>query len=69
VVSVRLAITLFVLVLLTLVGLGWRWTSAHQPAAKSAASHVVLGIAGASAVAALVGIWRHNPSRGRPGRS
>lgn len=66
--GVRLAITVFVLILLSLVALGWTWTSAHQTPGQAAASHVVLGLAGLSGVIALVAIWRPNrPKTGRRG--
>ncbi len=68
--GVRMAITVFLLAILALVVLGWQWTEAHQPAPKSAASHVVLAISGLSGLGALISIWRHGPSRGgRPRRS
>ena len=64
--GVRLAITVFVLILLSLVALGWSWTSTHQPPTQAAASHVVLGLAAVTGVIALVAIWR--PNRPKPGR-
>lgn len=53
----RIAITTFILVLLTVVGLGWSWTAAHQPPALRAASHVVLALSAAAGLFALVKIW------------
>ena len=41
----RIGITVFVLILLGIVTLGWIWTGSHQPPGLSRASHVVLGIA------------------------
>jgi hypothetical protein len=55
---VRLAITAFILTLLTTVALGWMWTSAHQPPAARTASHLVLGLAALAGVFALARIWR-----------
>jgi ABC-type thiamin/hydroxymethylpyrimidine transport system permease subunit len=65
---VRIAITVFVLILLGLVTLGWIWTATHQPPALSRASHVVLGIAALAGIFAVVRIWRPDPPR-RPGRN
>lgn len=62
--AIRIAITVFILLLIGLSVAGWRWTGANQTASQAAASRVVL-LAGS--VAGLVGlsvIWRH----GRAGR-
>ena len=56
--GVRIAITLFVLVLLVIVTLGWRWTASHQPPPQRTASHVVLAISAFGGVFALGKIWR-----------
>jgi membrane protein YdbS with pleckstrin-like domain len=56
--GVRLAITAFVFALLTVVTLGLRWTSSHQPLAARTASHVVLAVAAVSGIFALAKIWR-----------
>ena len=56
--GVRIAITLFVLVLLVIVTLGWRWTASHQPPPQRTASHVVLAISAFGGVFALARIWR-----------
>jgi hypothetical protein len=63
--GVRVAITLFVLALLTVVTLGWTWTSRHQPPPLRAASHVVLAIAAVAGIFALAKIWRADASRRR----
>ena len=60
--GIRIAITVFVLALITLAALGWNWTSTHQAPAAARASHVVLAIAALSGVIALVAIWRPNPA-------
>ena len=61
---VRVLITLFVLLLLTIVGLGWAWTAGNQPPPLRMASHIVLGIAAGAGILALVTIWRgQTPSR------
>ena len=56
--GVRIAITLFVLVLLVIVTLGWRWTARHQPPPQRTASHVVLAISAFGGLFALGRIWR-----------
>lgn len=55
---VRLAITGFILVLLSVVTLGVIWTSTHQPPPLRTASQVVLGVSGLAGVFALTRIWR-----------
>jgi membrane protein YdbS with pleckstrin-like domain len=55
---VRILITLFIVVLLATVSLGWVWTGNHQPPRLRAASHTVLGIAALAGVFALGKIWR-----------
>jgi membrane protein YdbS with pleckstrin-like domain len=55
---VRLAITIFVVLLLTLVVLGWVWTGTHQPPPLRTASHVVLAMAALAGLFALTRIWR-----------
>jgi membrane protein YdbS with pleckstrin-like domain len=59
---VRLAITFFVVLLLTVVTLGWRWTGAHQPPPLRTASHVVLSLAAFAGIFALATIWRSDRS-------
>jgi membrane protein YdbS with pleckstrin-like domain len=61
----RIAISAFVVVLLTIVALGWRWTTNHQPPGLALASHIVLALAAAGGVFALVKIWQSNPQPGR----
>jgi hypothetical protein len=60
---VRVLITLFVLVLLTIVALGLVWTTTHQAPPLRAASWVVLGIAACAGVLALATIWRSGARR------
>jgi hypothetical protein len=67
--GVRIAISLFLIALLTLVVFGWIWTGAHQPPAQAAASHVVLGISAVAGVVALFFIWRRDPPGQRSIRS
>jgi hypothetical protein len=61
--AVRIGITTFVVVLLTIVALGWNWTSGHQPPPLRTASHVVLGIAGLAGILALAKIWWRDAPR------
>jgi hypothetical protein len=58
--AVRIGITCFVLILLSVVTLGWMWTGSHQPPPLRTASHVVLGIAAAAGIFTLVKIWRRD---------
>jgi hypothetical protein len=57
---VRVGITCFVVILLSVVTLGWIWTGSHQPPALRAASHVVLGLAAGAGILALARIWRRD---------
>jgi hypothetical protein len=61
--GIRIAISIFVLVLLAVVVIGLNWTAAHQPPAQATASAVVLGIAGLSGLVGLFVIWRRDPPR------
>jgi hypothetical protein len=61
--GVRIAISVFVLALLTITALGWVWTGRHQPPAQALASHIVLGISAIFGVIALIAVWRANPPR------
>jgi membrane protein YdbS with pleckstrin-like domain len=61
--AVRLGITMFILVLLAIVTLGWTWTATHQPPALRTASHVVLSLAALAGIFALTRIWRSDPAR------
>ncbi len=61
---VRLAISAFLGVLLSIIVLGWRWTSSHQPPALATGSHVGLAMSAAGAIYALVRIWQRDPKAG-----
>ncbi|HEY7055074.1 MAG TPA: hypothetical protein VH458_01050 [Vicinamibacterales bacterium] len=61
--AVRIGITMFILILLAIVTLGWMWTAAHQPPAPRTASHVVLGVSAVAGVLALAKIWRPDAPR------
>jgi NhaP-type Na+/H+ or K+/H+ antiporter len=67
--AVRIAITAFVLVLLTVLTLGLLWTGSHQPPPLRTASQVVLGIAALAGIVALARIWRRDPPATGSGRS
>ena len=56
--QIRIAITLFVLLLLGTVALGWIWTNTHQPPPLRTASHAVLSIAALAGIFAPTRIWR-----------
>lgn len=60
---VRILITMFILLLLTVVALGWMWTTTHQPPGQSSASHIVLSVAALAGVFAITRIWRADPAR------
>jgi len=64
----RIAITMFVLALLTIVTLGLIWTGANQAPPLRTASQVVLGIAALSGIFAVVKIWGAEPPRTRASR-
>ena len=55
--AIRVAISLFIGVLIAISVLGWRWTSAHQTASQSAASHLVLALAILVGLIGVVVIW------------
>ena len=58
--GIRLAITLFVLILLAVSTLGWVWTGTHQSAAQSAASRAVLSLGIGAGLLGLTAIWRYS---------
>lgn len=58
---VRMAISLFVLLLITASVAGWIWTGIHQPASQSVASRVVLTLGILAGVIGLAAIWRSTP--------
>ena len=60
---VRLAISLFVLLLIAVSVVGWTWTGRHQPASQAAASRVVLTLGILAGVIGLAAIWRISPAQ------
>lgn len=61
--AIRIAITLFVLALLTIIALAVIWTGNNQPPPQSTASQVVLSLSAVAGVVTLVKIWRHDTRR------
>jgi hypothetical protein len=57
-VAIRAAISVFIVVLLGVVRLGWEWTASHQPPGQAAASHAVLLLSALAGVAGLIALWR-----------
>jgi hypothetical protein len=57
--GIRIAITLFILLLFAASIAGWLWTGNHQTPAQSAASRIVLAIGMAAGMVGLAAIWRH----------
>jgi hypothetical protein len=55
---VRIAISVFILVLIGVAATGWIWAGSHQPAAQSTASRVVLTACILAGVVGLAAIWR-----------
>jgi hypothetical protein len=56
--AVRIAITLFILVVIAVSALGWIWTGSHQTPSESEASRVVLTLGVLAGVAGLAALWR-----------
>jgi hypothetical protein len=61
---VRIAISLFILILLGTATAGWIWTAGHQSPPQARASHLVLGLASFAGIAGLVALWRPRSPRG-----
>jgi len=55
---VRIAISLFILVLIAVSAVGWIWTGSHQTPSESEASRVVLTLGLLAGVAGLTALWR-----------
>ena len=65
---VRIIISLFILVLISVASTGWIWTGSHQPAAQATASRVVLSLCILAGVVGLTALWRTKaPRTRRPG--
>ena len=55
---VRIAISCFILVVMSLAILGWSWTGTHQTAQQSMASRTVLGLTFVAGAIGLTALWR-----------
>jgi hypothetical protein len=55
---VRVAISLFILMLIGVAATGWIWAGRHQPPAQSIASRVVLTLCILAGIAGLAALWR-----------
>jgi hypothetical protein len=60
--AVRGVMTLFLLVIVCLSIMGWRW-SARLPSPKIEGARVVLVLTAAAACTGMVMIWKHNPRK------
>ena len=60
--AVRGAMTVFLLVIVGLIILGWRW-SADLPSPKIEGARVALGITAVAACGGIVLIWRAKPRK------
>lgn len=56
--AIRLAASLFILVLIGMSAMGWVWTGAHQPPDQALAARTVLVLGALSGVAGLIALWR-----------
>jgi len=56
--TIRVAISVFLVVLVILAVMGWVWTGSHQAPADAAGARVVLLIGGLAGVGGLAAIWR-----------
>jgi hypothetical protein len=55
---IRVAASLFILVLIGLSAMGWVWAGTHQPPDQAMAARTVLGLGALSAVGGLIALWR-----------
>jgi hypothetical protein len=60
--AIRLAASLFILVLIGVSAMGWVWTGTQQPPAQALAGRTVLALAALAGVIGLVALWR-SPGR------
>ena len=60
---IRIAISFFILVVMALSVTGWIWTGAHQTAAQSTASRVVLSLCIIAGGIGLSALWRVKPPK------
>jgi hypothetical protein len=55
---IRVAASLFILVLIGLSAMGWIWTGTHQPPDQALAARTVLLLGALSGVGGLIALWR-----------
>jgi hypothetical protein len=55
---IRVAASLFILVLIGLSAMGWVWTGTHQPPDQALAARTVLVLSALSGVGGLIALWR-----------
>jgi hypothetical protein len=66
---IRIALSLFVGLLIVVSVAGWIWAGGHQPPGQLLAARVVLGLGILAGIGGLAAIWRARPldsARGRP---
>jgi membrane protein YdbS with pleckstrin-like domain len=56
--AIRLTASIFILILISLVAMGWIWTGTHQPPEQAVAARIVLALAALAGVFGLVALWR-----------
>jgi hypothetical protein len=56
--AIRLAASLFILVLIGLSAMGWVWTGTHQPPSQALAGRTVLALGALAGVVGLFALWR-----------
>lgn len=50
--------SVFILVLFVIAGMGWTWAATHQTPSQALASHAVLALSVAAGVLGLIALWR-----------
>lgn len=60
---IRIAMSIFVLLLMTVSMAGWIWTGSHQPRAQAIASRVVLTLGMTGGLVGLYTIWRDRTAK------
>ena len=58
---IRLAISLFIVVLIVVSLAGWTWTGAHLVGSQALAGRVVLALGMLAGAIGLVALWRRRP--------
>jgi hypothetical protein len=56
--AIRLAASLFILILIGLSAMGWVWTGTHEPPAQALAGRTVLAFGALAGFVGLVALWR-----------